>query len=80
MAVKGTGLTLIAREVALDIGISIYRPAVAAHAPGISHKVADALSRRYAPGFDYILPKYLEHATEVSAPCRPPTYYTSRCS
>jgi hypothetical protein len=80
MTVRGDGLTLIAREVALDIGLSIYRPAVAAHAPGISHKVADALSRKYAPGFDYNLPKYLEQATEVSAPARPPTYYISRYS
>lgn len=77
MAVKGDGVTLIAREVALDIGLSVYRPAVAAHAPGISHKVADALSRRFAPGFDYILPTFLDKATEVSAPGRPTSYYTS---
>jgi hypothetical protein len=80
MSATGAGLTLIASEMALDIGLNIYRPAVAAHAPGISHKVADALSRRYAPGFEYSLPKYLEQAKEVSAPSRPSTYYTTRCS
>ena len=74
---KGDGLTLIAREVALDIGLSVYRPAVAAHAPGVSHKVADALSRRFAPAFEYVLPKYLDRAREVSAPPRATTYYTS---
>ena len=80
MSATGAGLTLIAREMALDIGLSIYRPAVAAHAPGISHKIADALSRKFAPGFAYSLPKFLETAKEVSAPSRPATYYTTRCS
>ena len=80
MSATGPGLTLIAREMALDIGLSIYRPAVAAHAPGISHKVADALSRRYAPGFNYSLPQFLETAREVSAPRRPATYYSTKTS
>ena len=39
----------IAREVALDIGASAYRPDVAEDIPGVANKAADALSRPRAP-------------------------------
>jgi hypothetical protein len=78
-AFKGTGhsMGILAREVALDIGCGIFRPDICAHSPGVAHKVADALSRKHAPGFDYSLPSCLVEATEILAPLRPRSYYRS---
>ena len=65
------------RELALDLGTGIYRPAICAHSPGVAHKVADALSRRYAPAFEYELPTCLAAALEVSVGPREASYYRS---
>ena len=76
---KGSGhsMGILAREVALDIGCGIFRPDICAHSPGVAHKVADALSRRYAPDFDYALPSCLAKAAEIAEPARPRSYFRS---
>ena len=75
--VKGRGLTMIAREIALDIGCGTYRPAVCAHSPGVAHQVADMLSRKYAPGFQYSLPACLAKARETLIPARIAEYFAA---
>ena len=77
MRVHGRGLTIIARELALDIGNGVHRPDVCAHSPGVAHKVADALSRKFAPGFSYTVPPCLADAAEVAAPSRAPNFWRS---
>ena len=37
---SGTGTNIIARELALDIGDSLYEPNVAAHVPGVANTIA----------------------------------------
>ena len=78
MRVHGKGLSLIARELALDIGRGVYRPDVCAHSPGVAHVVADALSRKYAPGYNYALPRCLAEASEAAAPSRAAGFWRSR--
>jgi len=39
------GLSIVAREVALDLADAAYRPLVAEHIPGIANTLADALIR-----------------------------------
>ena len=41
---KGTGPRIIARELALLMGTSAYKPRVLAHTPGVCNVVADKLS------------------------------------
>ena len=40
-------LGMVAREMALDIAEAVYTPDVVSHVPGLAHKVADGLSRRF---------------------------------
>ena len=54
---------LIAREMALDIADSIYRPSAIAHIPGICNVIADVLSRWYDPSKTLVLPAPLQGAT-----------------
>jgi hypothetical protein len=63
---------------ALDIGLSIAGQQWQPRAWHLA-QVADALSRRYAPGFEYSL-QQIWLSQEVSAPSRPSSYYTTRCS
>ena len=77
LRVHGHGMSIIGCEVALDLGTGVYRPVVCAHSPGVAHKVADALSRRFAPAFQYALPACLAEAAEVSVGPRLASYYRS---
>ena len=52
-------LGVIARELALDIAASSYKPDDARHIPGIANKTVDYLSRIYAPLFSTQPPTYL---------------------
>ena len=72
---KGPGVTLISRELALDLGNGTFRPDVCAHAPGVSHVVADALSRQHAPGFKFVMPTCLEDCRETPTPARDRSFY-----
>ena len=77
LRVHGHGMSIIGHEVALDLGTGVYRPVVCAHSPGVAHKVADALSRRFAPAFQYELPACLAAVAEVSVGPRLASYYRS---
>ena len=45
MKTSGTDTSIVAREMALDIGDALYAPNVAEHIPGIANVIADHLSR-----------------------------------
>ena len=77
LRVHGHGMTILGRELALDLGTGIYKPAICAHSPGVAHKIADALSRRYAPAFQYELPGCLKAASEVTVGPRLGPYWRS---
>ena len=72
---KGPGVNLIARELALDLGCGVFRPGICAHTPGVSYKVADALSRRHMPNFGFEIPACLQHLEETPVPKRDQSYY-----
>ena len=42
---RGSGPSLIAREVALDMSEALYQPNVVGHLPGVANTIADYLSR-----------------------------------
>jgi hypothetical protein len=74
---KGTGTTIVAREVALDIADSVYAPHIAEHIPGVENVVSDMLSRKYAPGTTFMLPKCLEGVEELVLPPRDRAYFVA---
>ena len=61
----GRGPGIVAREIALDIAHAVYTPHVAEHVPGEENVIADALSRKYAPGFDFQLPERMAAVQET---------------
>ena len=46
---KSRSLGIVAREVALDVAEAVYSPDISEHIPGVTNKMADALSRLSAP-------------------------------
>ena len=52
-------LSLLARELALEVARAAYRPIVAEHIPGVANVAADALSRLHDPSGAYRLPAEL---------------------
>ena len=72
---KSHGCNIIAREIALLLGDAAFLPAVYSHIPGISNKIADELSRKYAPGHVFSLPAVLNPECEVSPPTRHAAFY-----
>jgi hypothetical protein len=66
----GHGTGIIARELALDIACSEYRPQIAEHIPGVDNVISDALSRRYQPEADVQLPHCLCKVQELVLPIR----------
>jgi hypothetical protein len=56
---KAGPMSIIARELALDISDSLYTPSIVAHLPGVLNGVADELSRKHAPGRKFSLPACL---------------------
>jgi len=62
-------LNLIARELALDAVLGLYRIGVAVHIPGVSNKLPDDLSRMWAPS-PHPFPAELDGVKEVKAPER----------
>jgi hypothetical protein len=71
----GYGTSIVARELALDIACSEYRPQVAEHIPGVDNVIADALSRRTQPGVCFMLPTCLAAVEELVLPTRQREYY-----
>ena len=62
---KGPALATIARELALDFASATYAPDIIQHSPGIMNSSSDALSRRFEPGKNYVIPHILRSCTEV---------------
>ena len=58
---SGLGNGIIAREVALDIAQSVYKPQVISHISGIANKTADCLSRIHEPGAGRKIPPHLKY-------------------
>ena len=72
------GLTLLAKEMALDIADTVYVPGVAEHVPGVANVGPDVLSRRFAPrtpGTAWELPARLAGTDGCTAPLRDESYY-----
>jgi hypothetical protein len=57
-------MSVVAREMALDVACGLYSPSIAEHLPGVVNEAADALSRRHQPGKTFVLPFLLKKATE----------------
>ena len=70
-------MTVIARELALDIADATFYPDVVAHIPGKMNTTSDALSKRFAPGFEFSLPEELKDACEVFPLERKDTFFRS---
>lgn len=69
--------SIIAREAALDIGVSSFRPQVAQHIPGITNKTCDYLSRIYQPGHKGEFPKILHNVPRGNLEARGPGWWKS---
>ena len=65
MRAKRGPMSLIAREMALDIAEGLYVPNVVEHIPGVTNVVADLLSRKFQPGKTYETHSLLSYAVEV---------------
>jgi hypothetical protein len=72
---SGAGAGIVAREIALDVASSEYRPHAVAHIPGVENITADALSRKFDPGFTYSQPALLAGALETIVPPREAAYF-----
>ena len=72
---SGFGAGIIAREIALDVAATEYKPDVAEHVPGLDNDVADMLSRKFAPTKDYVLPSILASIPEAPVTDRHDEYY-----
>ena len=68
-------LNIIARELALDFGDCSYRPTIVTHAPGISLKTVDTLSRRFQPKVNFKLPHHLQDVPEAHPPEREDKFF-----
>ena len=69
----GSGTSLIARELALDVALSTYTPAVAEHIPGLANVTADKLSRGISDSD--ALPPCLRLAKQIFPPSRTDSFY-----
>jgi len=68
-------MAIIARELALDIGMSSVSPDDAVHIPGIANVAADILSRLNQPGKVTPIPAYLTADLRWDCQPRPPGWY-----
>ena len=73
---KSRSINIVAKELALELGDSLYRPDIVTHIPGLSNKLADYLSRLMAPdGPPVARPAALHHAEQTSPTARTPGWY-----
>ena len=62
-------LNVIAREIALDATLGLYRIGVAIHIPGVSNTLPDDLSRMWAPGTNaHSMPQQLLNVPQHAVP------------
>ena len=71
----GQTMSLIAREVALDVADALYSPAIVSHLPGLANTISDSLSRIFCPTGDYPVPPALLRAQRITCPTRTRNYY-----
>jgi hypothetical protein len=76
----GHGTSIVAREIALDVAQSEYRPSIAQHIQGVDNVIADALSRKYMPGNVFTVPSCLHPDQELALPARGQDYYRTLVS
>ena len=69
-------LGIIVKELALEFSRSSFRPRWHEHIPGVANDLADNLSRRFQPGFEFHASSLLKNAKEVVVPSRGPSFYT----
>ena len=81
LKVRGEGVTIIAREVALLVAGACYKPITATHVAGLANVVADGLSRRFDPEYQegWKPHVFLAPAVEVEVPNRPKSWYKTWC-
>ena len=73
---KGAGPSLIARELALELGDGSFAPDLVEHLPGVSNPEADELSRRYDHAHQpWNLPQLFQGVPETVLPSRPRRWY-----
>ena len=77
LRVKGTGLTRVAQEMALDVATSTFEPDVCVHTPGVQNVIADILSRAFQPGVHFKLPPVLHNVQELFPPPRTRQWWRS---
>ena len=68
-------LSLLARELALEVANAAYKPLLAEHIPGVANVTADGLSRLHAPGGKYQLPQELAKVKRASVERRSRDWY-----
>lgn len=66
----GTGTSIIARELSLDIAEAVYRPEVAEHIPGVANVTVDAPPRLFILSSSYTQPAWLSEARYTRPPRR----------
>lgn len=76
-AKHSTGVSRIAREMALEFADAEFAPDFSNHLPGISNGVADSLSRQWEPKKAYTLPATLLHAQRREPEARNTAYFRS---
>ena len=81
LKLKGStwALNKIAREVAIDMGSAAFRPDVIMHTPGVASSIADALSRKFDPQYDFSFPAALANAKERFPGVRDGRFWATVC-
>lgn len=62
---SSAAMSIIARELALDIGDSVYAPDIVEHVSGLLNDTADMLSRKFQPNNVFRIPSILKNVQEV---------------
>ena len=73
-------MSIIARDMALDISESIYRPDLVVHIPGVNNVSADRLSRLYDEVKPSTIPTFLSQISRAHPPVRDSSYYRALLS
>lgn len=74
---SGKATKIIAREVALVLGECTYMPSVYSYVQGVRNDIADSLSRRFSPDFEFALLSQLSRAREDTPTPRVKAWWTS---
>ena len=78
MSSTSPALNLVARELALDAVLGLYRIGLATHIPGIANTLPDDLSRMWAPDqAKHTFPAQLRGVHETVAPPRDGKFWHS---